>query len=99
MKNNILKREPIVVNPMFLHQDENRVKLSGEWCFRLDPNDVGVQERWFEHPFVFLEQIQVPGCWQGQGFGSDDTEMHKEFFTAIRPFRATYEGTGWYSKT
>ena len=99
MKTNILKREPVVVNPMFLHQDEKRVKLSGEWNFRLDPNDVGVQERWFEHPFVFLEQIQVPGCWQGQGFGSDETEMHKEFFTAIRPFRATYEGTGWYSKT
>lgn len=94
-----LKREPVVVNPLITHDDDLRVSLSGEWLFRLDPNDVGIKEQWFLHPFVFLDHIKVPGCWQGQGFGNDDLEMHKEFFTAIRPFRATYEGTGWYKKS
>lgn len=96
--NQIIKREPVVVNPLYTHPEELRCSLSGEWLFRLDPNDVGVKEGWFNSPFVFQEYIQVPGCWQGQGFGNDHTEMHKEFHTAIRPFKATYEGTGWYAK-
>ncbi len=94
-----LMRSPIVVNPLYKHGCELRESLSGDWNFRLDPDNVGVDQKWFDMPFVFQDHIKVPGCWQGQGFGSDSTELHKEFFTDIRPFRATYEGTGWYSKT
>ena len=95
---NVLKRQPVVVNPMLTHPDEQRLSLSGEWRFRLDPDERGMREAWYRNPHVFLEAIQVPGCWQGQGFGSDAKEMHKEFGIEIRPFRATYEGTGWYCK-
>ncbi len=95
---NALKRQPVVVNPLFRHSDEQCLSLSGEWLFRLDPDERGLRESWATNPHIFLETIHVPGCWQGQGFGSDETEIHKEFDTAIRAFRATYEGTGWYAK-
>ena len=95
----IIKRAPVVVNPLYKHGSELRESLSGDWNFRLDPDNVGKEQKWFELPFIFQDHIKVPGCWQGQGFGGDGTEFHKEFFTEIRPFRATYEGTGWYSKT
>ena len=94
-----LKRQPIVVNPLFVHEKECRRSLSGEWMFRLDPNDVGVKERWFDFPYIFQEYVRVPGNWQGQGFGGDAKENQKEFNTDFRALRATYEGTGWYAKT
>ena len=93
------KRAPVTVNPLFTHESELRLSLSGRWRFRLDPEDIGVRDAWFRLPFVFQEFVNVPGCWQGQGFGSDEPEMHKEFHTAVRPFRATYEGTGWYARS
>lgn len=97
--NQILKRQPVVVNPLYTHEKELRYSLSGEWLFRLDPNDVGVKERWFDFSYIFQEYIRVPGNWQGQGFGSDAKENQKEFNTDFRALRATYEGTGWYAKT
>ena len=97
--NERMKRSPVTVNPLYVHPNEHRISLSGTWGFRLDPDDRGEKEAWYRHPFLFQEHIKVPGCWQGQGYGSDEKETHKEFDTEIRAFRATYEGTGWYVKT
>ena len=96
---NVIKREAVVVNPLLRHVDEERRSLSGDWRFRLDPEDVGVTQKWFEYPLIFQDHIKVPGCWQGQGFGSDAMDIHKETFTEIRAYRATYKGTGWYFKS
>ena len=93
-----IKREPVVVNPLFLHESELRQSLSGEWLFRLDPDDVGIKEKWFDFSYIFQEYIKVPGNWQGQGFGGDSKERQKEFNTDFRALRATYDGTGWYAK-
>ena len=76
---NALKRQPVVVNPMLTHPEELRLSLSGDWGFRLDPEERGMREAWYRNPHVFLDTVQVPGCWQGQGFGSDAKEKHKEF--------------------
>jgi hypothetical protein len=38
------------------------MKLGGEWRFRLDPDEEGLKERWFEHGESISEPIQVPGC-------------------------------------
>ena len=51
----MLKREPVVVNPLFLHESELRQSLSGEWLFRLDPDDVGIKEKWFDFSYIFQE--------------------------------------------
>ena len=41
--------------------------LSGQWAFRLDPEDKGSAERWFSQPLA--QHIQLPGSLQAQGYG------------------------------
>jgi len=94
----LVKLTPVRVNPVLPHPLERRLSLSGEWRFRLDPEDAGVEERWYEHPELFADTIAVPGCWQGQGFGHDGLDTVKDFQLQARTFRATYTGTGWYGR-
>lgn len=86
------------VNPVLLHPDERRQSLSGEWRFRLDPGDRGLQEKWHENIDILRGKIAVPGTWQGQGFGSDDPEVIWDFRLEARTLRATYTGTAWYGR-
>jgi hypothetical protein len=44
-----------------------RADLAGSWKFRLDAENRGVEERWFESGLS--EKIQLPGSVQSQGFG------------------------------
>jgi beta-galactosidase len=90
------KRCPIPVNPVRVHPSERRISLDGEWKIRLDPDDVGVDEGWFSQPALFSDSILVPGTWQGQGFGTADTDYVWDFRIETRTLRATYKGTGWY---
>ena len=90
---------PVRVNPVLTHAAERRRSLDPRWCFRLDPEDVGVGEGWFGQSDIFQDTIEVPGCWQGQGFGSDESEMVWDFRLMARTFRATYKGTGWYASS
>ena len=90
---------PVRVNPVFVHPDEARLDLSGTWGFRLDPERKGLRERWHESATVFSDPIQVPGCWQGQGFGGDGNDVLWDFRLEARIYRATYRGTGWYGRT
>ena len=64
-----------------------RRSLAGTWAFRLDPQDIGAQQRWFDEDLT--QPIQLPGSMQAQGFGDDvtvDTEwtgdiIDKSWFT------------------
>ncbi len=94
MMNNILL--PVRVNPLIVHSDERRRSLGSGWTFRLDPDNRGVSEKWFQEAGDGWDPIQVPGSWQGQGFGSDAEDEVWDFKLRSRVFRATYEGTGWY---
>lgn len=89
---------PARVNPILAHPHEQRLSLDGEWRFRLDPEDRGVSERWFADGQSLADPIQVPGCWQGQGFGGDGKDRLWDFNLEARVFRATYKGTGWYGR-
>ncbi len=92
-------RFPARVNPVLLHSRERRVSLSGQWRFRLDPEDLGLSREWFANPDCIREPIRVPGSWQGQGFGHDGDDELWDFRLRARVFRATYQGTGWYAQT
>ncbi len=46
--------------------------LDGAWRIRLDPNDVGRDERWFEGR-LGEQTARLPGSLQEQGFGNDVT--------------------------
>ncbi len=43
--------------------------LAGLWQFKLDPNDLGIQQRWFET--VLPDQIILPGSTAENGYGDD----------------------------
>lgn len=92
----ITKNEPVRVNPVLQHPEEKRFSLNGQWSFCLDPDEKGLQERWFEMSEKIQDPIIVPGCWQGQGFGNDTKDTLWDFGLEARVFQATYKGTGWY---
>ena len=90
---------PVRVNPVLNHPEERRLSLDGQWRLRLDPEDKGLRERWCEQPGAITESVTVPGCWQGQGHGDDSEDMIWDFGLEARVFRATYKGTGWYTRS
>jgi len=63
------------------------LSLDGEWRFQLDPQDAGQAEAWFTRPDHLTSRIQVPGCWQAQGFGAP-----------VGVLRHHYEGAAWYAR-
>ena len=93
-----VKRVPVAVSPIVKNGCELRESLGGGWRFRLDPEDAGLNEKWYEKPSVISGEIDVPGSWQGQGHGSDGLDTLWDFNLSTRVFRSTYKGTGWYRK-
>ena len=89
---------PARVNPLLVHAAERRISLDGDWRFALDPDERGQAERWFARPECLPGVIQVPSCWQGQGFGGDGEDVLWDFQLRARTFRATYAGSGWYAR-
>ncbi len=93
------RRTPARVNPVVRHQQEEWLDLDGVWLFRLDPEDRGREAGWPKRPEALSEEINVPGCWQGQGFGGEEPEVIRDFRLRARTLRATYTGTGWYARS
>ncbi len=52
-------------------EQQNNIDLSGEWQFQMDPEDVGISEKWFETNLQ--ETIQLPGSMVENGKGFDIT--------------------------
>jgi beta-galactosidase len=65
-----------------------RIDLDGQWQFRLDPGNEGETARWYSGKISFADSIQVPGCWQAQGFGDRAGIL-----------RHQYVGSAWYRRT
>lgn len=68
-------------------QGRPKLSLRGDWEFRLDPENEGIRRKWFSTLISYSEKIQVPGCWQAQGFGA-----------ANRHLRHDYQGKAWYRR-
>ena len=64
------------------------ISLNGQWEFALDPDNSGEKDNWSISAQTFPDKIQVPGCWQAQGFGDPKGCL-----------RHHYEGPAWYKKT
>ncbi len=62
--------------------------LDGQWQFRLDPQNVGLAERWYAAGGAFPDRITVPGSWQAQGFGEPSGNL-----------RHDYSGAAWYRRS
>jgi len=50
---------------------EDYMDIAGQWRFRLDPEDKGIQNQWFST--TLPDRIRLPGSLQEQGFGNDVT--------------------------
>ncbi|MGM0620555.1 MAG: sugar-binding domain-containing protein [Bacteroidota bacterium] len=71
---------PIIVGLLFTlfivmsschNNDWQTIDLSGEWQFQMDPDDRGVDEKWFDGDFS--ETVQLPGSMVENGKGYDIT--------------------------
>ena len=49
--------------------NENRISLAGEWSFKVDTADVGIQQEWFRQKF--METVHLPGSMNTNGKGFD----------------------------
>jgi hypothetical protein len=51
--------------------NDNKISLAGEWTFRIDTVDVGIQQEWFNQQFT--EKVNLPGSMNtnGKGFEVD----------------------------
>src|SRR5687768_11613817 len=67
------------------------IDLNGRWAFALDPDDIGIDQSWFDQ--TLPETINVPGSWEEQGFG-ERPPVNIGGWTK----RRSYEGTAWYRK-
>lgn len=52
-----------------LFAQTSSVDLSGNWNYRLDPQGVGEQQKWFENSFA--EELTLPGSLNTNGIGDD----------------------------
>jgi hypothetical protein len=53
------------------NQDSSTINLSGEWMFQTDPEDRGMDEKWFN--IELQETVQLPGSMVENGKGDDIT--------------------------
>ncbi len=56
------------------------IDLSGKWTFRIDPEDRGIGEKWFNQ--ILDDPITLPGSLQEQGYGNN-VSMETEWTGAI----------------
>jgi beta-galactosidase/beta-glucuronidase len=74
------------------------VNLNGPWAFDHDPDDQGLEERWFEQPGVLDQQILVPFPFEapasglGEPWPDDGTALHATT-------DATFQGVSWYQRS
>ncbi len=53
------------------HKEESKIDLSGQWQFKMDPNDVGETEMWFNENLT--ETVQLPGSMVSNDKGDNIT--------------------------
>jgi beta-galactosidase len=64
--------------------DGHFLDLNGQWAFKIDPYDVGIENKWFlpqESTLEKWDKMEVPGNW----------DLRNEY--------AHYSGTAWYQKS
>ena len=62
----------LAVRPAWAGQAADVIGLDGPWQVRLDPEDVGADQAWFDGPLGDAS-LRLPGSIQEQGLGNDVT--------------------------
>jgi hypothetical protein len=64
-----------------------QLDLDGAWSFRMDAENQGEAESWFQPQAVFEDSVIVPGAWDAQGKGGETDKLHHQFL-----------GKAWYKR-
>ncbi|MEC0232132.1 sugar-binding domain-containing protein [Paenibacillus alba] len=87
-------------NRIVAQEDTTNINLSGTWIYRLDDEDIGIPERWFEKQFSRDNKIQLPGTTSENRIGEPlelELELSKETVRSLRQhFR--FVGAAWYQR-
>ncbi len=82
-----------------LNVQSQDISLAGEWVYRLDPENRGIQERWYDQQFD--QQLELPGTLDGNKIGSGSTlsadKLSKEVLLSLTR-KHRYIGVAWYQK-
>ena len=71
---------------------DNSISLSGDWKFKLDPDNVGIKEKWFDKQLP--DKAKLPGSLDEQKLGFKNDEVCLGHLT--REYK--YIGKAWYQK-
>ncbi len=70
------------------------INLNTTWQFAFDPDDVGLDEAWYDRDDVWDREIQVPYAWEAplSGLG----EVPEAYSPAYTAEANTFRGVAWY---
>ncbi len=85
---------PAVVNSIVANPVRPLIRLAGEWEFATDPEEVGVEEGWFQPDHPYPDQILVPGNWASQGVGGLG-RLPDLGYPNARMVKGGYQGVAW----
>ena len=67
-------------------QGRSSLSLNGTWDFQMDPKNEGLTVmpgaelgKWFTADAAYSHRIEVPGCWQAQGFGPPNRHLRHDY--------------------
>jgi hypothetical protein len=69
------------------------LSLAGTWTVVMDPQQVGLKERWYERPLASARAMALPGTLDDAGLGEP---MQPSRFVLTR--KAEYIGEAWYQR-
>ncbi|HBQ64485.1 MAG TPA: glycoside hydrolase family 2, partial [Clostridiales bacterium] len=76
-----------------MHSNDRKIDLTGFWEFRLDPENRGIKEKWYQESFN--EKIWLPGSTDEAGYGVKPLKNQIHIGRLTREY--SYEGAAWYS--
>ncbi|MBX6360594.1 MAG: glycoside hydrolase family 2 [Acidobacterium ailaaui] len=74
--------------------DGHVISLAGIWKFKLDPLDIGIQQRGVKTEQPLPNVILLPGSTDQAGYGARDNTISSLRLTRLFP----YKGVAWYQK-
>ena len=91
------KRSPVTVNPPVRHGLEQVTLLNGMWGTRMDEEEIGLSQKWYEFGDAFWAESSVPGCFQKESIGPSTETYCGEASDSFRICKSGYLGTVWYN--
>ncbi|MCM0649356.1 glycoside hydrolase family 2 [Clostridium swellfunianum] len=68
------------------------ISLAGQWNFKLDKDNKGIEEKWFDG--ILSEKIKLPGSTDEAGYGGKTNEKDPHRLSRVYE----YIGAAWYQK-